>query len=64
MTDDSFKILNAGEGGVDKTSLPHKFVSGTFMVDTGMTIDVQFHLNRACGWGSVHAAPQGLWGER
>jgi small GTP-binding protein len=40
----SFKILVTGEGGVGKTTLLHQFVSGTFLVDTGMTIGVQFHL--------------------
>jgi small GTP-binding protein len=39
-----YKILVAGEGGVGKTTLLHKYVNGTFMVDTGMTIGVMFHL--------------------
>ncbi|OLS12375.1 MAG: small GTP-binding protein [Promethearchaeota archaeon CR_4] len=44
MQNHSFKILVAGEGGVGKTTLLHKYVTGTFMADTKMTIGVQFHL--------------------
>ena len=38
------KILTAGEGGVGKTTLLHKFVDGTFLQDTRMTIGIQFHV--------------------
>ncbi|OLS16438.1 MAG: small GTP-binding protein [Promethearchaeota archaeon CR_4] len=39
-----FKIIVAGDGGVGKTTLLHKYVTGTFMADAQMTIGVQFHL--------------------
>ncbi len=44
MQTQNFKIIVAGEGGVGKTSLLHKYVSGTFTVDTRLTIGVEFHL--------------------
>ncbi len=43
MQDRNLKIVVAGDGGVGKTSLLLKYVSGTFIVDTSMTIGVQFH---------------------
>ncbi len=39
-----FKIMVAGEGGVGKTTLLLKYVKGTFVNNTQMTIGVQFHL--------------------
>ncbi len=38
------KVMVAGDGGVGKTTLIRKFVSGTFDAATGMTIGVQFHV--------------------
>jgi len=38
------KILTAGEGGVGKTTLLHRFVEGRFSAETKMTIGVEFHL--------------------
>ena len=38
------KILTAGEGGVGKTTLLHRFVEGQFSADTKMTIGVEFFL--------------------
>ena len=38
------KILTAGEGGVGKTTLLHRFVEGKFSADTKMTIGVEFFL--------------------
>jgi small GTP-binding protein len=38
------KILTAGEGGVGKTTLLHRFVEGRFSADTRMTIGVEFFL--------------------
>lgn len=38
------KVLTAGEGGVGKTTLLHKFIEGKFMADTKMTIGVEFFL--------------------
>ena len=38
------KILTAGEGGVGKTTLLHRYVEGKFSSETKMTIGVEFHL--------------------
>jgi small GTP-binding protein len=38
------KILTAGEGGVGKTTLLHRFVEGRFSAETKMTIGVEFFL--------------------
>ncbi|TKJ20942.1 MAG: hypothetical protein CEE42_14340 [Promethearchaeota archaeon Loki_b31] len=38
------KILLAGEGGVGKTTLLHRFVDGRFSAETRMTIGVEFFL--------------------
>ena len=38
------KILTAGEGGVGKTTLLHRFVEGKFSSSTRMTIGVEFFL--------------------
>ena len=38
------KILTAGEGGVGKTTLLHRFVEGKFSAETKMTIGVEFFL--------------------
>ncbi len=38
------KILLAGEGGVGKTTLLHRFVDGKFSGETRMTIGVEFFL--------------------
>jgi len=38
------KTIIAGEGGVGKTTLLHRYVEGKFIADTKMTIGVQFHL--------------------
>ncbi len=38
------KILTAGEGGVGKTTLLHRFVEGQFSAETKMTIGVEFFL--------------------
>ena len=38
------KILTAGEGGVGKTTLLHRYVDGNFMTGTHMTIGVEFFL--------------------
>ena len=38
------KILTAGEGGVGKTTLLHRYVEGRFSADTRMTIGVEFFL--------------------
>ena len=38
------KILTAGEGGVGKTTLLHRYVEGMFSAETKMTIGVEFFL--------------------
>ena len=38
------KILLAGDGGVGKTTLLHKYVKGEFLADTKMTIGVEFFI--------------------
>jgi len=38
------KILTAGEGGVGKTTLLHRYVEGRFSAETKMTIGVEFFL--------------------
>ena len=37
-----YKILTAGEGGVGKTTLLHRYVEGKFLQDTLMTMGVNF----------------------
>lgn len=39
-----FKILIAGQGGVGKTTLLNRAVTGKFISNTSMTIGVEFHL--------------------
>ncbi len=39
-----YKILVAGQGGVGKTTLLTRIVTGKFMQNTAMTIGVEFHL--------------------
>ncbi len=38
------KIITTGEGGVGKTTLLHRYVDGKFLVDTKMTLGVEFFL--------------------
>jgi Ras-related protein Rab-11A len=38
------KVLTAGEGGVGKTTLLHRYVEGRFSSETRMTIGVEFFL--------------------
>jgi small GTP-binding protein len=38
------KILTAGDGGVGKTTLLHRYVEGRFSAETKMTIGVEFFL--------------------
>ncbi len=38
------KVLTAGEGGVGKTTLLHRYVEGKFSAETKMTIGVEFFL--------------------
>ncbi|MFX1315340.1 MAG: GTP-binding protein [Promethearchaeota archaeon] len=38
------KVITAGEGGVGKTTLLHRYVEGKFLADTKLTIGVQFFL--------------------
>ena len=53
------KVLTAGDGGVGKTTLLHRYVSNRFIADTSMTIGVQFHLKNIT-FGGVECTLQ-LW---
>ena len=53
------KILTAGEGGVGKTTLLHRYVEGMFSADTRMTIGVEFFLKEV-NIDSQHCTLQ-LW---
>jgi len=54
------KVMVAGNGGVGKTTLLRKFVSGTFDAATGMTIGVQFHVKEVTFDGQPVSLQ--LWG--
>src|SRR5271157_322619 len=41
-----FKIVTAGDGGVGKTTLLHRYVTNVFLADTSMTIGVQLHVKQ------------------
>ena len=53
------KILTAGEGGVGKTTLLHRYVEGKFSAETKMTIGVEFFLKEV-NINSHHCTLQ-LW---
>jgi len=53
------KILTAGEGGVGKTTLLHRYVEGKFSAETRMTIGVEFFLKEV-NIDSKHCTLQ-LW---
>jgi len=38
------KVVTAGDGGVGKTTLLHRYIEGKFLADTRMTIGVEFFL--------------------
>jgi len=38
------KVITAGEGGVGKTTLLYRYVEGRFLVDTKMTLGVEFFM--------------------
>jgi len=42
----TYKIITAGDGGVGKTTLLHRYVEGKFVMDTKMTIGVGFYLKK------------------
>ncbi len=50
MVDCVFKIVVAGDGGVGKTTLLEKYITGTFHAKIKMTIGVQFR------WKEVRVA--------
>ncbi len=53
--EDALKIMVAGDGGVGKTTLLRKYVSGTFSTDTHMTIGIEFHVKRVQLGGKTYA---------
>lgn len=40
----AFKVLLFGDGAVGKTTLAHRYVTGTFLTDTHITIGVEIHV--------------------
>jgi small GTP-binding protein len=38
------KVITAGDGGVGKTTLLHRYIEGKFLADTRLTIGVEFFL--------------------
>ncbi len=55
MTTNVYKIIIVGEGGVGKTTLLYKYINGTFLEDTTMSIGVQFHTKNACYGGNNYS---------
>ena len=41
-----FKLCILGDGGVGKTTLIHRFLSGAYLSDLKMTIGVDFHIHK------------------
>ena len=46
MKKQTLKILITGDGGVGKTTLLHRFLDGTFIDSTTMTVGVEFHVHQ------------------
>ncbi len=46
MEDALFKICIFGDGGVGKTTLVNKYLTGLFKGDTSMTIGIDFHIKK------------------
>lgn len=38
-----YKILVGGDGGTGKTTLLHRYVEGTFLANTKLTVGIEFH---------------------
>ncbi len=51
----TFKLIIAGDGGVGKTTLVNRYVNGTFIADTRLTVGVQFMIKRLELHGDVIA---------
>lgn len=49
-----YKIMVGGDGGVGKTTLLRKFVTGTFCTDTRMTIGIEFHIKQLVYAGQTY----------
>ena len=43
-----FKVIIAGQGGVGKTALVERYVSGKFVEDHKMTIGSNFMMKKRC----------------
>ncbi len=46
MQDAMFKIIIFGDGGVGKTTLVNRYLSGVYKGDSGITIGVDFHIKK------------------
>lgn len=46
MQDAMFKIIIFGDGGVGKTTLVNRYMTGVFKGDSGITIGVDFHIKK------------------
>jgi len=46
MQDALFKVCIFGDGGVGKTSLVKRYLTGLFIGDSGMTLGVDFHMKK------------------
>lgn len=56
----TFKVLTAGDGGVGKTTLIHRFIEGRFLKDTKMTIGVDFFI-KAISLGDDKELKLSIW---
>jgi len=46
MPDVTFKVVIFGDGGVGKTALVNKYLTGVFKSDTRLTVGLDFHIKR------------------
>ena len=46
MPDATFKVVIFGDGGVGKTALVNKYLTGVFKSDTRLTVGLDFHVKR------------------
>ncbi len=56
-----FKIVIGGQGAVGKTTLLHRYLNGTFLQHSGMTIGVAFHAKQFSLEGVQKKVKLSLW---